>query len=296
MNPLRTLVALFALLLACAGMPALAQDYPPVPKGPVYDGADMLSDATEAALDAKLRAYTAQTGRAIVVATVPTIGDQTIDQYGFGLFNAWGIGGKERDMGLLLVIARQERKMRIEVGYGLHPWFGGIMAGRVINDVITPRFKAGDFDTGVTEGVDAILAHLAKSPQDAKAIEEAAARRPARTGGAKAAFRSARSSGSPSSCSSSSCRRSGAVRGAAIAAAGSATRSATSCCGKPARRLRAACPTTTTAAGAAAEAALAAAAGSAASAAARRAAAARAEAGRWRAISARRDARQSPLP
>jgi uncharacterized protein len=64
--------------------------------------------------------------------------------------------------------------MRIEVGYGLHPYFGGIMAGRVIRDDITPRFKAGDFDGGIVAGIDAITAHLAKSPEEAAAIEEAA--------------------------------------------------------------------------------------------------------------------------
>ena len=75
--------------------------------------------------------------------------------------------------GALFIIAPNERRVRIEVGYGLHPYFGGIMAGRVINDVITPRFREGDFDGGVTQGVAAILAHLANSPEDAVVIAEA---------------------------------------------------------------------------------------------------------------------------
>lgn len=174
----RTLAAFraFLILLAAAlsSVAAQAQDYPPRPAGPIYDGADMLSAETEAALDARLRTYTEQTGRAIIVATVPSLGGAQIEQYATGLFGEWGIGGAQRDQGLLLLIARDDRKLRIEVGYGLHPYFGGIMAGRVINDVITPRFKAGDFDGGVTEGVDAILTHLARSPADAAAVAEAA--------------------------------------------------------------------------------------------------------------------------
>lgn len=175
-----TLRLLRHALLVLAGLAGLAsaayaQDYPPRPDGPVYDGANILSAGTKAALDQRLRAYNAETGRAIIVATVPSLGGASIESYATTLYtDKWGIGGKERDAGLLLLIAPTERKMRIEVGYGLHGWFGGIMAGRVINDVIAPRFKEGNFDAGVTEGVDAILAHLAKAPEDAIAIEEAA--------------------------------------------------------------------------------------------------------------------------
>lgn len=165
------LIALAALLLAGA---AAAQDYPARPDGPVYDGAEILSPETVAQLDAALRDYNRETGRAIIVATVPDLGGNSIESYATGLFTDWGIGGAERDMGLLLLVARDDRKVRIEVGYGLHGYFGGIMAGRVINDTITPRFKEGNFDAGVTDGVAAILAHLAKSPEDAIAIEEAA--------------------------------------------------------------------------------------------------------------------------
>lgn len=171
----RALLLLASLLWLALGTAAQAQDYPPRPDGPVYDGAGILSPETVAKLDAELRAYNAQTGRAIIVATVPSLGGASIETYATTLFtDKWGIGGAKRDAGLLLLIAPNERKLRIEVGYGLHGYFGGIMAGRVINDVITPRFKEGNFDAGVTDGVAAILAHLAKSPEDAIAIEEAA--------------------------------------------------------------------------------------------------------------------------
>lgn len=169
---LRVLLALLAAALL--GVAAQAQDFPPRPAGPVYDGADMLSPETEASLDARLREYNRRTGRALIVATVPSLGGEPLESYATGLFTEWGIGGAERDQGLLLLIARDERKVRIEVGYGLHPYFGGIMAGRTINDVITPRFKQGDFDGGVIAGIDAIIEHLERSPADAAAIAEAA--------------------------------------------------------------------------------------------------------------------------
>jgi len=164
---------LAALLLAGLAAPAHAA-FPPRPAGPIYDGAEMISPATEAALDQRLRDYNAQTGRAIVVATIPSLEGQALEPYATDLFTEWGIGGAKRDQGLLLLIARDDRKLRIEVGYGLHPYFGGIMAGRVIRDVITPRFKAGDIDGGIVAGIDAITAHLARSPEDAAAIAEAA--------------------------------------------------------------------------------------------------------------------------
>ncbi len=163
-----------ALLLIGMALPAHAQTYPPAPDGPIYDGADMLSPQVEAQLDQRLRAYNAETGRALIVATIPSLGGQNIEPYATGLFADWGIGGAARDQGLLLLVARDDRKLRIEVGYGLHPYFGGIMAGRVINDVITPRFKDGDFDGGITSGVDAIMEHLNRSPAEAAAIAEAA--------------------------------------------------------------------------------------------------------------------------
>lgn len=175
--PLRRALAVLASLLwlALAAAAAHAQNYPPRPEGPVYDGAGILSPATVGQLDQQLRAYNVQTGRAIIVATVPSLGGTSIESYATTLYtDRWGIGGAERDAGLLLLIAPNERKMRIEVGYGLHGYFGGIMAGRVINDVIAPRFKEGNFDAGVTDGVAAILAHLAKAPEDAITIEEAA--------------------------------------------------------------------------------------------------------------------------
>ena len=133
---LRRLLAIVGLLWLAIAAQAHAQDYPPRPEGPVYDGANMISAATEADLDRRLRDYNRETGRSLVVATVPSLEGAPLESYSIGLATEWGIGGAERDQGLLLLIARDDRKMRIEVGYGLHPYFGGIMAGRVIRDEI----------------------------------------------------------------------------------------------------------------------------------------------------------------
>jgi len=86
-----------------------------------------------------------------------------------------GSGGKSTDQGLILLIAPSERKLRIEVGYGLEEYLPDVLAGRIIRDTITPRFKAGDMAGGIAAGVDAILEQLDRDPADARAVAEAAA-------------------------------------------------------------------------------------------------------------------------
>jgi uncharacterized protein len=167
------LIGLFALLTMLAS-PALAVDYPPAPNGPILDQADLLPPDQEAALDARLRALNAQSGRALIIATVPSLQGESIEMYAVKLFEAWGIGGKESDSGLLLLVAPNERKVRIEVGYGLHGYVTDGLSGRIIRTIITPRFKQGDMAGGIEAGANALLEQLARSPQDAKAVAEAA--------------------------------------------------------------------------------------------------------------------------
>ena len=149
--------------------------YPPPPDGPVLDQAGIIPDAEEAALDARLREYNARTGRAVVVATVTSLDGETIEMYSVGLFEQWGIGGKESDQGLLLLVAPTERKLRIEVGYGLHQYVTDALSGRIIRNEITPRFKQGDMAGGIAAGVNALVIQLDRTPADAKAVAEAAA-------------------------------------------------------------------------------------------------------------------------
>ena len=143
MTGLRPLwLGLLALLAALASVPAGAQDYPPRPAGPVYDGANIISDGEEQLLDARLRDYNRTTGRAVIVATVPSLDDLEIEPYAQGLAETWDIGGAETENGLLFLVAPNERRMRIATARGLDVRMTDIMSGRIIRDVVTPRFKA----------------------------------------------------------------------------------------------------------------------------------------------------------
>ena len=149
---------------------------PPRPAGPVLDQANVLPPADEAALDQKLRAYNATTGRAVIVATVSSLDGLDEVTYGQQLAEAWGIGGKETEQGVLLLIAPKERRVRIATARGVqYDGFNDILAARIIRDTITPRFKAGDMAGGITAGVDAIVTDLNRTPAEAKAIAEAEA-------------------------------------------------------------------------------------------------------------------------
>ena len=172
---MRRFILWLAVVLALAGTAAQAATYPPRPAGPVYDGASVIPDAEEAALDAKLRAYNQATGRSVIVATVPSLDGEDVATYNTGLGQTWGVGGKVTDQGLILLIAPTERKINIATGYGLEEYMPDVLAGRIIRDTITPRFKAEDMPGGIAAGVDAIFAQLDRDPAEAKAVAEAAA-------------------------------------------------------------------------------------------------------------------------
>ena len=163
------------LLAALLVLPAAAQELPPRPDGPVYDGADMIDDAAEAQLAEQLAAYNRETGRAVIVATVPDLGGETVESYAVELYETWGIGGEETDEGALLLVSEGDRKMRIEVGYGSTPTLTDATAGRIIRNTITPAFKQGDFTGGIVAGVGQMIEALDRDPATVRAIEEAEA-------------------------------------------------------------------------------------------------------------------------
>jgi uncharacterized protein len=163
------------MLLAFVAAPAAALDLPPRPQGAIYDEANLLPAAEEAQLDQQLRDFDAKTGDAVIIATVNSLQGDTVEDYATRLYETWGIGSAERDTGVLLLVAPNQHKVRIEVGYGLTPYITDILSGRIIRNDVTPRFKAGDFPGGIQAGVNAILTQLSKSPEDAKAIADAAA-------------------------------------------------------------------------------------------------------------------------
>lgn len=171
---MRRLAAIFALLMALVSTAAWAQ-LPARPEGPIADYANVLTAADKATLDAKLRDYNAATGRAIIVATVPSLDGEEIEPYAQRLAENWGIGGAESENGVLLLVAPAERKLRIHTARGVQERMTDIMSGRIIRDTIVPQFKAGNMSGGIVAGVDAIIAQLDMDPAQARAIEEAQA-------------------------------------------------------------------------------------------------------------------------
>jgi uncharacterized protein len=170
----RRLAALLALLLALVSSAAWAQ-LPARPEGPIADYANVLSAADSAALEAKLRAYNQSTGRAIIVATVPSLDGEEIEPYAQKLAESWGIGGEKSENGVLFLVAPSERKLRIHTARGVQERMTDIMSGRIIRDTVVPEFKAGNMSGGIVAGVDAIIAQLDMDPAQARAIEEAQA-------------------------------------------------------------------------------------------------------------------------
>lgn len=169
---LRLIAALWVALIA---LPAAAQTFPAHGGSPVVDQANLLRPEQELDLKSKSEALYAQTGRAFVVATVPSLEGQEIEPYATELFRKWGIGDKERDDGVLLLVAPNERKVRIETGYGAEGFLTDIVSGRIIRDTILPRFKAGDMGGGIVAGADAVIAQLQLPADEARERVEAAA-------------------------------------------------------------------------------------------------------------------------
>jgi uncharacterized protein len=152
------------LLFLAIATPAAAQNFPKL-TGRIVDAADLLSPADEAALSQKLEALDQATTRQLVVATVPDLQGYPIEDYGYKLGRAWGIGQKGTNNGVILLVSKNERKVRIEVGYGLEPILTDAFSGQVIQDRIVPAFKKGDYAGGINAGVDAIGQQLQAPPE-----------------------------------------------------------------------------------------------------------------------------------
>ena len=168
MTPLRTLLlALFAALLLPGA--ALAQTFP-VLTGPVVDQADILPPEVEARLSQKLVALKAQSQRELTVVTLKSLEGYESSDYGYRLGRHWKSGDKERNDGAILIIAPNERKLRIEVGYGLEPVLTDGLSSLIINRQIVPRFKAGDMPGGIEAGTDAIIQQLTLPADQAQQV------------------------------------------------------------------------------------------------------------------------------
>jgi uncharacterized protein len=152
---MRKLIFLLILLF----MPAFGgAAEPPAPRGYVNDYASMLSPETVRQLEQELEGFEKSDSTQIVVLTVPSLEGQVVEDYSLRVVEAWKIGQRGKDNGVLLLVVKNDRKVRIEVGRGLEDRLTDLVSGRIIRNEITPHFKQGDFDGGVVAGVHAIMA------------------------------------------------------------------------------------------------------------------------------------------
>ena len=169
------------LLLLLAGLlaasTATAQNFPKF-SGLVVDAANVLPPATRDDLTKKLQALQHDTHRQLVVATIPSLGDQPLEDYGYKLGRQWGVGLRDVNNGIILFIAPNEppghRGPRIEVGTGLEPIVTDALSSVVINQQMMPKLRAGDVPGAMEAGTDALIAQLRASPDEAKARTDAA--------------------------------------------------------------------------------------------------------------------------
>lgn len=160
---------LAALLLAFAPAAASAEDIRfPELTGRVVDEAGLLSADQKAELSQRLKALEDKNGRQLVVVTLKSLQGQEIADYGYQLGRHWGIGKKGQNNGVLLIVAPEERRVRIEVGYGLEPVLTDALSSVIIQTKIVPKFRAGDMAGGVIDGADAIAEQLGLDDAEAR--------------------------------------------------------------------------------------------------------------------------------
>jgi uncharacterized protein len=149
--------ACIVALLMCWAVAAAAEIAVPPLTGRVVDQTGTLSSGDIASLTQALKNLEARKGSQIAVLIVPTTAPETIEQYSIRVAEAWKIGRKKIDDGALVVVAKDDHKLRIEVGYGLEGALPDVTAKRIIDEIITPRFRSGDFAGGISAGIDRII-------------------------------------------------------------------------------------------------------------------------------------------
>ncbi|MFN6934326.1 MAG: TPM domain-containing protein [Tsuneonella sp.] len=178
---MRAFALFLASLAALFASPALAQAFPQL-TGRVVDAANVIPADVEAALDAKLTAFETRTQRQFVVATVSSLEGYDIADYGYRLGREWGIGDETRNDGVILLVAPDDRKVRIEVGYGLEPYLTDGYSTLIVQNTILPAFKAGDMPGGIVAGTDAIIKQLELPAEEAAKVAQQAEARVAEEG------------------------------------------------------------------------------------------------------------------
>ncbi|HCW90035.1 MAG TPA: methanol dehydrogenase, partial [Marinobacter sp.] len=161
--PRKSLLLTCLLLLPVAGWAQSTPEFPEL-TGRVVDQADMLSPKVEERLSEMLQAHEQASTEQVVVVTLPDLQGYPIENFGYQLGRHWGIGQKGEDNGALLIVAKEEQKVRIEVGYGLEGRLTDADASVIINRVITPAFRQGDFQVGIVNGAAAMIQVLGGEP------------------------------------------------------------------------------------------------------------------------------------
>lgn len=174
---LRTCATALVLMLACAF--AQAQQLAPIPElsSPVIDTTGTLDAATRQQLESQALALQKRKGSQLQVLLVPTTEPEDIAQYAVRAFEQWKIGRKGVDDGVLLVVAKNDRRVRIEVGYGLEGAIPDAIASRVIQEYLVPKFRAGDFAGGITDATAALVKVIDGEPLPAPMADHTAERR-----------------------------------------------------------------------------------------------------------------------
>jgi len=125
--------------------------------GRVTDNAEILSKEMRQTISESLKAHEQKTGNQIAVLTIPSLDGESIEDYAVNVFNSWKLGQKGKDNGILLIVAPNDRRMRIEVGYGLEGTLPDGLAGSIIRNIMTPQFKTGNYNDGIQAGIKAII-------------------------------------------------------------------------------------------------------------------------------------------
>lgn len=163
----RTAIALFALAALAGAAAAQTLDFPQL-TGRVVDEAGLLDESQRAALTQTLADLEAKSTDQLVVVTLRSLRGASIEDYGYRLGRAWQIGQKDKNNGVLLIVAPNERKVRIEVGYGLEGTLTDAISKFIIENSILPRFKAGDFPGGIRRGTEDIVQVLGGDAEEYK--------------------------------------------------------------------------------------------------------------------------------
>ncbi len=151
----KRLTCFISVLLLCS-VEASALSIPPL-RGYVNDYANMISDPAKAKLEEELKSFEQSDSTQLVLLTIPSLEGEPIEDYSIKVAEAWKLGQTRKDNGILLLVSKNDRKMRIEVGRGLEGRLTDLMAGRIIDLVIKPRFKRDDFDGGFNAGVVSLI-------------------------------------------------------------------------------------------------------------------------------------------